>query len=1808
MMPRPQRPGGHPVKVKKNLLALSLLLTLPPGLAWSAESYLAAPSTGTSRFLLLDRPDPGRLLITGDEKDLAGTEQDLGDVKPPDYSPDSWNDVREQIETGRFDQSELHPLQQVEVSTETPLGPSPEVEFRDSGTSLSVTGRKVITLNYSSKHYINDQTTVSRPRSQSLFEITQQMQVRMQGKVGQKITVNVDYDDTRTDKQDISVVYQGDPGEVVQSVSFGDIDLSLPATEFVSYNKQLFGIRTDLKTNHFKLTFVGSRTKGITKTKQFTGNTQFQSVDILDTSYLRHKYYDVIFQYKPRLPIKPGSERIYIDLQNQAIVDGVTVKDMTGKDMDVQSSSHPGHFQILNPGTDYVMDYVKGIVTFNRTLNPQEVVMIDYQNADGTWLSKNKASDSTLDTSYPAYPIIIKTPNDTPLSTVNSVANLEVSHKCERQTYYSIGQTNIVHDDGHGSFTLKVQDLNRNEVTYTNTMPKYPNTIDVDFEQGIFNLQQKFTVEGSTDPDSQIYSAAPVSKRIFRVEYSYRFKTFILEPSIVTQSDNVRVDGVKLNRNEDYFIDYDSGFITFYYPERIKQDSKIEIIYEVSPFGGIGNQSMVGGRISSDLGRHFSLGSTMLYQGGIKSNTVPNITDLTNSMLVYEGDAQLKGLNIFGLRAAFGGEVAQSRINPNLNDNALVDNMEGIKQEDAPSMDANSWQIASNPGGNSALPSAITWNTENIKAQTINSASTSEGSQQVLNIAYDIPASTSAVNEVSIVYPLSTTGLDFSQKTALELVVKGDNANGPLLNIHLGQIDEDADGQGGMSFNCEKGISLTHAPKSEDTNCDSQIAPSEDIGWLYAPDGTHTKRYGAGNGRLDSEDLNKNGRLDPADLTGGDFGYIVKSTFTDNMYNTSTTTISFTNWRTLYAPIYANTEPNKWAAIKQVRISLKRPDNAIGEFKGVISFARIAVVGNNWTVSPSTVADTGSVLIRAVNNIDNTGYRPIYEADGDAPAVFNKLYGSVSQQKNQTNSNNLSEQTLAIEYSTITAGSTAYIYRKFTQPIDISQHGKFNFLLKNAIPPTVSTSTLSFRLQIGDENNYFRAEVPMSPTDLSWKLITIDQVDLNGDGIPDIWVNGCNYPVKITSKGSPSLQQVSQIIMGVSASDAIPQSGTVYVDEIYVSKPLTRTGNARKVEGSFEVPGWFNFGGKHRYVDKNFQTPVTAISNQDNEQQTGYLNINRLSFLPMNFTAAHQLVTTPNTAVTGGNNLVTSLQQGRVKSFNGTAAGSLNVGALLPKLAFNYTKTRTDYMLRKRRDDLDLYAGNFLYTMPFNAYILPNTMTLNYSQGRNRVGYDPYDSRGILNNDPNTDERTDTYGAALTFIPWRGSTFNPTYNLQQVSEKSLYPSVPDKILHYPKAMQQTAGFASNFMFFSWLNPSVNYSISTAENNNLSSTTITIPSMPSSSTTVHVGDIKAINRTAQGAISLTLNMNELMPRNRLLRSMVLSSNYQIQDGDSWQNVEKSFDSKHTLWLRDSLKPTNNLHQRNSVTLRDTISSSQRWQPFEGFTFRGRTAPLNTLSLTNNFSNSVQRSEVTQTRTDTVNRTFPDMILSMSQLEILTRTAKWAQNATVNFKYSKNTSETKNIGLDLSNAYGLDLRVKLLNYLDTSMSGNSRFTDHFTYDKLLKLNQKAASTRHYDATIQSTFDYMKFRFTPKVDYVSDVSKGGLGIVTQNTWTVTPSVLIKTDLMLPKGLKLPFVKRILVFTNRITWTSTLSYAIKRSPVTVADNNQLFSLNSSADYEAAKNLRLTFNAGLQRAWYRYLKQEEYISYQFGSTLTFQF
>ncbi|MDR0734906.1 MAG: hypothetical protein LBG16_04385, partial [Elusimicrobiota bacterium] len=156
------------------------------------------------------------------------------------------------------------------------------------GTTISLTGRKTFGLKYVSKKYKGTQTLNSRDFSGVDFE--QEMQVKLQGKISDRIFVDIDYDDQSSDAQNISIAYRGKGEEFVQSADFGDIELRLPNTEFLSYNKQIFGAQMHLKYAGANLRLIGSQTKGDKKNKQFKGDSVFDTVNIKDTQYIRRRY------------------------------------------------------------------------------------------------------------------------------------------------------------------------------------------------------------------------------------------------------------------------------------------------------------------------------------------------------------------------------------------------------------------------------------------------------------------------------------------------------------------------------------------------------------------------------------------------------------------------------------------------------------------------------------------------------------------------------------------------------------------------------------------------------------------------------------------------------------------------------------------------------------------------------------------------------------------------------------------------------------------------------------------------------------------------------------------------------------------------------------------------------------------------------------------------------------------------------------------------------------------------------------------------------------------------------------------------------------------------------------------------------------------------------------------------------------------------------------------------------------------------------------------------------------------------------
>ncbi len=1805
---------------------------------------------GLGKFLLLDREDPDHIFEVAPASTQATPGKDFilfeQDLNPFQYSQQKWNKARLDRELGvNIDENpiSLPGYFGPHISTAAPKPPPPEIEMPTYGTSLSVTGRKVIGMSYSEKRFINPQVLSGRPQTTNLFDIQQQLQLRMQGKVGPKITVNVDYDDTKVNHQDISVVYSGDPGEVVQNVSFGDIDLSLPATEFVSYNKQLFGIRADIKYKGVKATFVGSRTKGTTKTKQFFGNTQFVTEDILDSAYLRRQYYDMTFGNVSRLPLRAGSERIFQATQIAGNTNTNTQL-LTVDDLVLRTSTFTGVFNQLFAGQDYTINYITGVMTLRLPAQPNFVLAIDVIDASGNHVTL-ESSSNTIRLGGSGLFKLIKTAGDAPIECSSCTAD-EVGYNRELKTFYTMGQTQIVPDNGRGNFILKVLDLNRNDIGATlNPIQHYPESITVDFTNGLFNLLHPFSVLGdSSTIDPQLYAPTPVNEHILHTEFSFRFKTFTLEPNLVAQSEVVILDNQRLNRNVDYFIDYDAGFITFFNEDRIRPTSEIDISFEVSPFAGITNQSLLGTRVSYEINKHVTIGTTLLYQAGTKSPTTPSITELGQSLLVFDVDTQVKDISL-GKKLkmkTLSGELAGSHQDLNLNSFAIVDNMEGIKQEDSASLFFTSWQIASNPSANQtgsfgasgtgqpADPTHFSLQNENIPVLTINPRAQATGNQTQAVLSYNY-GPLAVGEEVSVVFPFSVSGIDFSQRTLLEVVMNGDNSHN-LINFHLGAINEDADGTGGMTLNCQSGQIISNAPKTEDTDCTGLVTSGKDIGWLYAPTtgpgAGKSIRVGAGNGKLDTEDLNGNGRLDPQDFTGGDFGYlgtvvsgVDQSCLPETGGNQCHQNIDFggniNTWTTLDIPLNITSATiSNWTNIHNIRVTIQRA--GAGVASSAINFARIAVVGSTWLPGQPTDPSRGTtpvgpenMVVTPVNNVDNPNYTPIFNAGGDAQSVFNDLYGSVANVQQQSNTTNISEQSLQLAFAsmTIVAGQPSVVTTKriFSHPIDISQHRFFNFLVYgNADTNHINTTDHNFFLRVGDDSNFFEVNFPINFT--GWKKIRVYQNDSRGNSVADTWQASTPGTVVISS-GVPNLSGIAEMVMGVRRIVGGPTApgtqtqGIVWLDEIHMAQPLARNGYAAKLATDFEVPGWATFGYKYRQTDRNFQTPTSVVSNQDNRADSGYLNYTRLSYMPLAFNLSRNVSVTPNTANVGTlSNITNLLQSGEVTTWAGSASASLNKAAL-PRVGLNYTRNRISYDELTRLDDRNTYGSTLQYGVPVKSRFLPKTVDANYSYSTYKVNFDNL----IVQEQPgniNTFERTQTFGGRLSFIPWTGASLNPDYSLTKVREhRDDYTEnigVP-VTSSYDKSLHEAVGFTSNYRVFSWLNPQVSYKIDTQESNVLNVSTFIVFN---STYVFNPGDIKTVNRNANGSVSLPIAIADIWKRTKLFHSMNIVSGYQLQDGDVWNQVEDRLDTTGALWIRTPLHPKGPASVLQSQTLRDTYNTTQRWSPLDSYDIRGRLAALKTISISNNYVLSIQRQNVTGTGSKTTSTTVPDMIASISKLEQLWYTEGWMSNTQLNFKLQEHKVLNVGVTENRDQTIGGDLRSMIVKRFDSLFSFNAR--QSIAED--LVVSQNTQKTQHQDSTVQTTFDIKKFRFTPKVDYSHDLTALGTGVQTQNLTVITPSLLVRGDLALPRGLMLPGTTRPILFSNRIIWTTTMSLALRSSPVTQIDNFKLASFNTSADYEIAKNLRMTLNGALSREWHKFLHEEDFISYSFGTTLTFQF
>lgn len=1616
-----------------------------------------------------------------------------------------WNRLLSQQETAR------------QVSARTSEG----IEFSlPYESKLNISGRKIINIkNGRVKFKHPDLTTIKGTPSGVTegLDMQQELQVRIKGKVGPKISVNIDYDDTKDDKRAISVVYKGDPDEVVQEAAFGDIDLSLPQTEFVAYNKKLFGGRidtlpVDTKNNRLRVLAIGSRTKGITETKTFKGDTTFEKINKNDSEYVHRKYYK-IYPTNARsltdLPIGSNSAEIYIDDKigtNNPNDPNYGRKASGTFAINAEDLSTPGvpyrstNFFKLNPGTDYILDYRTGIITFNLNIAQNYVIVVDYKRPNGQMLSADNGLKK-----------IIKNEADT--------------FTREQRNYYNLGSTRIINDAN--KFIIKIVDQNQRE----QDINKFP--YEVDYDLGIlhFKSDQPFADPAGLGFDVYTKDLNKIhSNYIINLEYQHVVKTYNLRPGLVQNSETVKVNGHALKKDEDYFIDYDIGLLTFLKDATITKDTNIEVSYEYTPFGGQFEQTIVGTRVEYELGNLFTLGSTVLYNWATPAGNIPDVRSTPESILVMEADSKLKlrpgrlgPLNLTGLNVDLGAEVAQSKYNPDTFGKAMIDNMEGAEVADGISLDKNQWRWGSpkklSVGGLLQTDRGdLFWDNGDEEVKTINPTSSDTGKMQVLNLNYSLANDNSWV---SMVNPLSAAGVDYSKYLYLQMWVYG-TGKGEKLYIDLGRVSEDVDGAGG--FGQPTGIWQIGSPKTEDLNNNGQLDVGEDTGWdfvKYNADGsTSIIKIGSGNGRLDSEDLNSDGVLNTIEmipnLTTRNDGVVKFDSIKGNYVE-----VNWSGWQQVSIPLDINASNlANWQSVKQMRLWLQKGPLSPS---GSIRVAGLEAVGNRW--DKPVLNGVGSLAV-SVKSTDDDGKVSLKD-DGD----YQWLYKDVPSKDLDKN------KTLVFTYTNLGTDVDAYIRRQFSKSQDYSKHRKLRFFVYG----DAKGEKLYIRIG-GSDSDYYEYSQPI--TWVGWQLVSID------------------LPQGFTGRvGAPNLANISFIRLGLIGNAT---SGEIWLDEMHLTDPVEDKGLAHKFTLDTTYTDWGTANATYRNVDDKFAVIGVPKVNQDITSRSVSAYINKVKILPTKFSWDKTTTITPTTFRT----ILSSQIEGRVTSDNLSAETNL-IMENVPQVGLNFSRQNTDSNLLQKRTQNFTYGGKLLYATKPEVWeplklILPDNFNSFYNRIHRYTFYDP----GLkVNQAPGFEDlfEEEDYWSATPSYQFQFTTKNnlnrliltPGYTRRKVSlTTSLYSGEKFK---RKKSDSQITDFSTQIDFFKWLSPVARYTVNTSE----------VYTVNASS--------KDVNRSATTEITHLLRMRDLLTW-RPVDSLSFNNHYRKDEGDIYQGMDANTPTLNKLWLRKQLDP----NALKSTNQRITFDTTANWRPLEFLNLTGGWRPFKTIETITKYTRTNEHQFTTGTNYDSMTKIWPDITLIISDLEKFPKVDNFLDSSRIDTRYYLKKTDKKNISFTREDFWSGKWRGRLF-LKDTQ--GNTRYS--FT----LLLNADNTKTKEFDplnilirrSLVTTKGGQINFRTKRNYIYVlsyedkKQTDRDRFDVITRQDYTRTPSLKLDKDLEFPKGLRIPFTRKVWALKNLIHLSSTLKTIMQRSNI-AERNTDTYSGSLSIDYNVSYNFVLTF------------------------------
>jgi hypothetical protein len=175
-------------------------------------------------------------------------------------------------------------------------------EHSATGPQPAVSGSERITIGGTSSWRVNDIRTEGRKRSKfPTLEMRQELNVRLNGTIGDKLHIDIAQNSEASSslENQIKIYYQGYEDDVIQRVDLGNTNLSLPATQGISYSARqegLFGIKMTGRLASWDFTAIASKQEGQADVASFTGGSRQTDIGgqdgkIFDYEFEKRKYF-----------------------------------------------------------------------------------------------------------------------------------------------------------------------------------------------------------------------------------------------------------------------------------------------------------------------------------------------------------------------------------------------------------------------------------------------------------------------------------------------------------------------------------------------------------------------------------------------------------------------------------------------------------------------------------------------------------------------------------------------------------------------------------------------------------------------------------------------------------------------------------------------------------------------------------------------------------------------------------------------------------------------------------------------------------------------------------------------------------------------------------------------------------------------------------------------------------------------------------------------------------------------------------------------------------------------------------------------------------------------------------------------------------------------------------------------------------------------------------------------------------------------------------------------------------------------------